>query len=144
MGFSTLDGLPMGTRPGQLDPGVLLYLMQARGYDAEALTDLLYKQSRPEGSFGVSNDMRELEASRRARRAAQAIDYFVHRIRYEIGGLAASLGGLDALVFSGGIGENSPRVRAAVMAGTGLARRRRRRRGQRRRTRRRSPRRVRA
>jgi acetate kinase len=118
MGFSTLDGLPMGTRPGQLDPGVLLFLMTAKGLDAKALTDLLYKQSGLAGLSGVSNDMRELEASR-SPRAKEAIGYFVHRIRYEIGGLAATLGGLDALVFCAGIGEHSAMIRAAVVEGMG-------------------------
>ncbi len=114
MGFSTLDGLAMGTRPGQIDPGVLLYLMQARGMDAPALSDLLYNQSGLKGLSGLSNDMRELEASDDSR-AHEAIAYFVHRIRRELGSLAAALGGLDALVFCGGIGENSARVRAGVM-----------------------------
>jgi acetate kinase len=118
MGFSTLDGLPMGTRPGQIDPGALLFLMTARGLDARALTDLLYKQSGLAGLSGVSNDMRELEASQNPR-AREAIGYFVHRIRYEIGGLAAALGGLDALVFCGGIGEHSAPTRKAVMQGMG-------------------------
>ena len=117
MGFSTLDGLPMGTRPGQLDPGVLLFLI-TRGMDAATLTDLLYKKSGLEGLSGASNDMRELEASE-SPRAKQAIGYFVHRIRYEIGGLAAILGGLDALVFCGGIGEHSPTIRRAVLDGMG-------------------------
>jgi acetate kinase len=118
MGFSTLDGLPMGTRPGQLDPGVLLFLTTAKGLDANALTDLLYKQSGLEGLSGVSNDMRELEASQ-SPRAREAIGYFVHRIRYEIGGLAATLGGLDALVFCAGIGEHSATIRKAVLDGMG-------------------------
>ena len=116
MGFSTLDGLPMGTRPGQLDPGVMLYLMRAKGYDAQALTELLYKQSGLKGLSGLSNDMRELEASQDAR-AREAIDCFVFRLRHEIGALAAALGGLDALVFCGGIGENSARIRAETARG---------------------------
>lgn len=116
MGFSTLDGLPMGTRPGQIDPGVLLYLMRARGFDAERLTDLLYKQSGLKGLSGLTNDMRELEASSDPR-ANEAIGYFCHRLRQEIGGLAATLGGLDALVFCGGIGENSARVRGQTLRG---------------------------
>jgi len=114
MGFSTLDGVPMGTRPGQLDPGVLLFLMTARGLDGNALTDLLYKKSGLVGLSGVSSDMRELQASQ-SPRASEAIGYFVHRIRYEIGGLAATLGGLDALVFCGGIGEHSAPIRKAVL-----------------------------
>ena len=116
MGFSTLDGLPMGTRPGQIDPGVLLYLMRARGFDTEGLTELLYKQSGLKGLSGLTNDMRELEASHDPR-ANEAIGYFTHRLRQEIGGLAATLGGLDALVFCGGIGENSARVRAQTLRG---------------------------
>lgn len=118
MGFSTIDGLPMGTRSGQLDPGVLLYLIEARGYDANALSDLLYKQSGLKGLSGLSNDMRELEASADPR-ATQAIAYFAHRIRYEIGGLAACLGGFGALIFTAGIGEHSSRLRALVMEGLG-------------------------
>lgn len=116
MGFSTLDGLPMGTRAGQIDPGILLYLLQSRGYDANALSDLLYKRSGLVGLSGISNDLREVEAAGTAP-AKEAIDYFVHRIRYELGGLAATLGGLDALVFCGGIGENSASIRAAVLQG---------------------------
>ena len=118
MGFSTLDGLPMGTRPGQLDPGVLLYLMAAKGYDAAALSDLLYRHSGLKGLSGVSNDWREIEAAGTAQ-ARDAIDYFVHRMVYEIGGLTATLGGLDALVFTGGIGENAATLRAAVAARLG-------------------------
>ncbi len=113
MGFSALDGLPMGTRSGQIDPGVLLYLMTEDGMDAAAISDLLYKQSGLLGLSGISNDMRTLEASD-APEAAQAIDYFVFRIQREIGGLAAALGGIDALVFCGGIGENSRLIRARV------------------------------
>ena len=118
MGFSTLDGLPMGTRPGQLDPGVLLYLMAAKGYDAAALSDLLHRHSGLKGLSGVSNDWREIEAAGTAQ-ARDAIDYFVHRMVYEIGGLTATLGGLDALVFTGGIGENAATLRAAVAARLG-------------------------
>lgn len=114
MGFSALDGLPMGTRPGQLDPGVLLYLMTEKGMDAAAISDLLYKRSGLKGLSGVSNDMRDLEASPNPA-ARQAIDYFVFRVRREIGGMAAVLEGLDAIVFCGGIGENSVTVRAAVL-----------------------------
>ena len=113
MGFSALDGLPMGTRSGQIDPGVLLYLMTVEGMDAAAISDLLYKQSGLLGLSGISNDMRTLEASP-APEAAEAIDYFVFRIQREVGGLAAALGGIDALVFCGGIGENSRMIRARV------------------------------
>jgi len=114
MGFSALDGLPMGTRPGQLDPGVLLYLMQEKGMDAAAISDLLYKNSGLKGLSGVSNDMRDLERSDDPR-AKQAIDYFVFRVRREIGGMAAVLEGLDVIVFCGGIGENSWTVRESVL-----------------------------
>ncbi|MGL4636647.1 MAG: acetate/propionate family kinase [Beijerinckiaceae bacterium] len=116
MGFSPLDGLPMGTRPGQLDPGVLLYLMEQKGMDIKAVSDLLYKQSGLKGLSGVSNDMRDLEASS-VPAAKQAIDYFVFRARREIGGLAASLEGLDAIVFCGGIGENSRTIREYILEG---------------------------
>ena len=118
MGFTALDGLPMGTRCGQVDPGVLLYLMQHDGLDYAALSDLLYNQSGLKGLSGVSSDMRELEASDRPE-AAEAIAYFVARIRRELAALAADLGGLDAVVFTGGIGENSARIRAAVLDGMG-------------------------
>jgi acetate kinase len=118
MGFSPLDGLPMGTRSGQIDPGVLLYLMQNDGMDAEAISDLLYRQSGLLGLSGLSNDMRLLQASDNPQ-AREAIDYFVHRIQREIGAMAAALGGLDALVFCGGIGENSRRIRADVCNGMG-------------------------
>jgi acetate kinase len=114
MGFSALDGLPMGTRPGQLDPGVLLYLMDQKGMAAKAISDLLYKESGLKGLSGLSNDMRDLEASNDPR-AKQAIDYFVFRVRREIGAMAAVLEGLDAVVFCGGIGENSRAVRESVL-----------------------------
>jgi acetate kinase len=123
MGFSALDGLPMGTRCGQLDPGVMLYLLQQKKMCVDAIADLLYKQSGLLGLSGLSNDMRVLEVSDDPA-AKAAIDYFVFRIRREIGGLAASLGGLDALIFCGGIGENSRLVRARVcddMAWIGIA-----------------------
>jgi acetate kinase len=114
MGFSTLDGLPMGTRPGGVDPGVLLYLVAQRGMPPAALERLLYKESGLLGLSGVSNDMRVLLESREPR-ARLAIDYFVHRVAREIGALAASLGGVDALVFTAGIGENSPEIRARIV-----------------------------
>lgn len=118
MGFTALDGLPMGTRCGQLDPGVVLFLMQEKGMSAEAITDLLYRGSGLKGLSGVSHDMRDLEASDREE-ARQAIEYFVFRIRRELGGLAAALEGLDAMVFCGGIGENGWRVRERVLEGMG-------------------------
>ena len=116
MGFSALDGLPMGTRTGQIDPGVLLYLLQEKGISSAELAELLYQQSGLKGLSGISHDMRVLEASK-APEAAQAIDYFVFRIRRELGAMVAILGGIDALVFSGGIGENSPRIRDRVARG---------------------------
>jgi acetate kinase len=116
MGFSALDGLVMGTRCGGLDPGVLLYLMAEKRMDTAALTQLLYRESGLMGLSGVSHDMRALEASTEPH-AAQAIACFVARIRREIGAMAAAMGGIDALVFTGGIGENSARIRAAVADG---------------------------
>ncbi|MFO7747455.1 MAG: acetate/propionate family kinase [Orrella sp.] len=114
MGFSALDGLPMGTRCGQLDPGVLLYLMQDQGMTADEVSDLLYKESGLKGLSGISNDMRVLESSDRLE-ARQAIDYFVYRVKREIGALTAALEGLDAIVFTGGIGEHSVGIREKVL-----------------------------
>ncbi|MEM8794868.1 MAG: acetate/propionate family kinase [Pseudomonadota bacterium] len=113
MGFSALDGLPMGTRCGQLDPGVLLYLMDHDGMNAADLTTLLYKESGLKGLSGLSHDMRELSASS-APEAKDALSYYAFRARREVGALAASLGGLDALVFTGGIGENSALMRSMI------------------------------
>jgi acetate kinase len=113
MGFTALDGLPMGTRSGQIDPGVLLYMLTEKEMSAEAVQDLLYRDSGLKGLSGVSNDMRELEASNDPG-AALAIDHFVHRIGLYAGMLAAALGGLDAFVFTAGIGENSATIRARV------------------------------
>jgi len=118
MGFSALDGLPMGTRSGQLDPGVLLYLMEQQAMSPAEISDLLYKQSGLLGLSGISNDMRVLEASD-AKEAAQAIGYFTLRCAREVAGLAAAMGGVDGLVFCGGIGENSARVRRQICAGLG-------------------------
>jgi acetate kinase len=116
MGFTALDGLPMGTRCGQLDPGVVLYLMQEKKLSAEAISDLLYRESGLKGLSGLSHDMRVLEASDTTE-ARQAIEYFVFRIRRELGGLAAVLEGIDAVVFCGGIGEHAWRVREGVLEG---------------------------
>ncbi|CAL75743.1 propionate kinase/acetate kinase C, anaerobic [Bradyrhizobium sp. ORS 278] len=116
MGFTALDGLPMGTRCGQLDPGVVLYLLQEKGMTAEAVTDLLYNHSGLKGLSGLSQDMRELEQAGTAE-ARQAIHYFVDRIRREIGAMAAVLSGLDAVVFCGGIGEHAWQVRESVCEG---------------------------
>jgi acetate kinase len=118
MGFTALDGLPMGTRPGQLDPGVVLYLIGQKGMSAAEVSDLLYKQSGLKGLSGVSNDMRDLLVSTDPR-AAFAIDHFVHRCALSIGALTAALGGLDALIFTAGIGENAPQVRARIAARLG-------------------------
>lgn len=118
MGFSALEGLPMGTRCGQIDPGLLLYLLQSDAMTPEELSRLLYERSGLLGLSGVSHDMRALEASHEPR-AQAAIAYFIHRIKMEIAALAAAIGGLDALVFTAGIGERSPRVRAGVVEGLG-------------------------
>lgn len=114
MGFSPLDGVPMGTRPGALDPGVLLHLMRQRGLSAAQLEHLLYRESGLLGLSGISNDMRVLLESREPR-AQLAIDYFVHHIARQIGALAAVLGGVDGLVFTAGIGEHSPQIRARIL-----------------------------
>jgi acetate kinase len=116
MGFTALDGLPMGTRCGQIDPGVLLYLLTTGGRTPDEVQDLLYHDSGLKGLSGISQDLRDLEASS-SPDAHRAIDYFAHRIRREIGALTAVMGGLDGLVFCAGIGEHSVRVRAAVCAG---------------------------
>jgi acetate kinase len=121
MGFTAVDGLMMGTRTGNLDPGVLLYLMDYRKMDSKALTSLLYKESGLLGVSGISGDMRVLLEST-APEAREAVDLFCYRIVREIGSLAAALGGLDALVFTGGIGEHGAPVREQVCAGTWLAR----------------------
>jgi acetate kinase len=116
MGFTALDGLMMGTRCGALDPGVILYLMDDRHMDARAIEDLLYRKSGLLGVSGVSSDMRNLRASSDPS-AAKAIELFVYRVVREAGSLAASLGGLDGLVFTAGIGENDPEIRAKIAAG---------------------------
>jgi len=116
MGFTALDGLPMGTRCGQLDPGVLLYLMAEKKMSADEITDLLYKESGLKGMSGISQDMRELEASD-SPAARDAIAYFVARVRRELGGLAAVVDGAEAIVFTGGIGEHAWKVREAVLSG---------------------------
>jgi acetate kinase len=119
MGFTTLDGLVMGTRCGNLDPGVVLYLQRERKLTLRQVEDVLYRQSGLLGvSAGIASDMRALLASKDAR-AGEAIDLFVFRIAREIGALASSLGGLDGLVFTAGIGEHSPEIRAKVCARLG-------------------------
>jgi acetate kinase len=115
MSFTPLDGLPMGTRCGVIDPGVLLYLIDRHGLDARALEHLLTNESGLLGVSGISSDMRTLlEKEPIDPRAAEAIELFVYRISRELGSMAAALGGLDALVFTGGIGENAPPIRARV------------------------------
>lgn len=118
MGFTTVDGLPMGTRSGNLDPGVVLYLMDERGMDVRAVEKLLYQQSGLLGVSGVASDMRTLLASHEPR-AKLAIDLYVYRIGRELGSLAAALGGLDAIVFTAGVGENSTEIRARVCRAAG-------------------------
>jgi len=113
MGFSSLDGLPMGTRCGALDPGVILLLLDYLHMDARAIETMFYKESGLLGVSGISSDMRTLLASDDPR-AAEAVDLYVYRIGRELGSLAAALGGLDALVFTAGIGENSAEIRARV------------------------------
>ncbi|HET7887013.1 MAG TPA: acetate/propionate family kinase [Bradyrhizobium sp.] len=114
MGFTALDGLPMGTRPGQLDPGVVLFLISEKGMSASNVQNFLYRECGLKGLSGLSNDMRELEASADPK-AKLAIDYFVYRIGLNAGMLAAALQGLDAFVFTAGIGENSATIRARVV-----------------------------
>ena len=113
MGLTALDGLPMGTRCGSLDPGVVLYLMAELRMDKEQVTNVLYRQSGLLGVSGISSDMRTLEASN-SQGAKEAIDLFVHAIKRQLGALTATLGGLDGIVFTAGIGENSVLVRDRV------------------------------
>jgi len=113
MGFSGVEGLPMGTRSGALDPGILLYLMDGRGMDARAIEKLIYTQSGLLGVSGISSDMRTLLESKESR-ARLAVDLFLYRIRREMGSLVAALGGIDAVVFTGGIGENAAPIRERV------------------------------
>lgn len=118
MGFTALDGLPMGTRCGSLDPGVVLYMIDQLGMTAREVEHILYNESGLAGVSGISGDMRELMASDKTS-ARAAIDLYVYRIGREIGSLAAALGGLDALVFTAGIGEHHPAIRAGVCASAG-------------------------
>ena len=120
MGFTAVDGLMMGTRCGALDPGVLLYLMQAHRMDAAAIEDLIYRKSGLLGVSGMSSDMRTLRASSDPG-AGDAIALFVHQIVREIGSLTAALGGLDGILFSRGIGENDAATRAELVDGCGWA-----------------------
>lgn len=123
MGFSTLDGLPMATRCGTLDAGVVLHLLTRHGHSAESLTDLLYKRSGLLGLSGISADMRDL-LQHSAPEAAEAVEFFCQRVAREIAALATTLGGLDGIVFTAGIGENQPVVRTKIashLAWLGLA-----------------------
>jgi acetate kinase len=113
MGFTALDGLPMGTRPGQIDPGVILYLIDQKRMTASEVQTFLYAECGLKGLSGLSNDVRELQAS--SDPAAQfALEYFAYRVGLNAGMLAASLGGIDGFVFTAGIGENSPAMRARI------------------------------
>jgi acetate kinase len=113
LGFTALDGLCMGTRPGALDPGVVLHLFQGLKLSVDQVESILYKKSGLLGISGISNDMRQLLASAEAE-ARLAVDYFVYRAAKEIGALAAVLGGIDGLVFTAGIGENSVEIRKRI------------------------------
>lgn len=111
MSFTALDGLVMGTRCGTIDPGVLLYLLQQKGYDADGIEHLLYERSGLLGVSGISSDMRALLESD-SPQAEEAVDLFTYRVAREAGALASTLGGLDGFVFTAGIGENAPEIRA--------------------------------
>ena len=117
LSFTALDGLCMGTRPGAVDPGVILYLFQSLGLSAQEVESILYKKSGLLGISGISNDMRDLLHSSHPQ-ARLALDYFVYRAAKEIGGLAAVLGGIDGLVFTAGIGENSAEIRRRICEGS--------------------------
>jgi len=112
MSFTPLDGLPMGTRSGAIDPAIVLYLLE-RGMNGTEISNLLHHQSGLLGLSGISDDMQTLLSSSQAA-AAEAVEYFCYRISRELGSLAAALGGLDALVFTGGIGERATTVRARI------------------------------
>jgi acetate kinase len=113
LGFTALDGLPMGTRPGQIDPGVVLYLIEQRGMSASSVQDMLYHDCGLKALSGISSDVRDLEANEDPR-AAFALDYFAYRVGLYAGMLAAALGGIDAFVFTAGIGENSASMRIRI------------------------------
>jgi acetate kinase len=114
MGFTALDGLPMGTRPGQLDAGVVLYLMSEKRMIAKEIERFLYHECGLKGLSGISNDVRELLVSTDPK-AKFALDYFVYRIALFTGLLASAMGGIDGFVFTAGIGENAPAIREAVV-----------------------------
>jgi acetate kinase len=119
MGFTALDGVPMGTRTGSIDPGVILHLLGTMGMPLAEVTRLLYSGSGLKGMSGISQDVREIEAAG-TEQANRALAHFAFRVRREIGALAATLGGLDALVFTAGIGEHSARLRAAICENLGF------------------------
>jgi acetate kinase len=116
MAFTGLDGLPMGTRCGQIDPGVLLYLVSEKGYGAKELEHFLYHEAGLRGLSGISNDVRDLLATE-DQRARLALDYFVYRVTRELGSLAAAMQGIEGLVLTAGISENSPEMRARICRG---------------------------
>ena len=118
MGFSTLAGLPMGTRTGDLDPGIILFLMQEKGMSVDDIADLLYHQSGLLGVSGLSRNMQDLLSSHEAP-AAEAVDYFCYQAKLHLARLTGALGGLNRLVFTGGIGENSAEIRGRICAGLG-------------------------
>jgi acetate kinase len=117
MGFTAVEGLPMGTRSGSIDPGVLLFLIDEMKFSVRDVERLLYHESGLLGMSGISSDMRDLLASK-VPAAQLAVDVFVYRATRELGSLAAALGGLDAIVFTAGIGENQPEVRARIAQGS--------------------------
>ncbi len=118
MGFTALDGIPMGTRPGQLDPGVVLYLISEKGMSPAEAQNFLYRECGLKGLSGISNDMRELQDNSDPR-AVFAVDYFAYRVGLNAGMLAAAMQGVDGFVFTAGIGENSPQIRAAIVSKLG-------------------------
>jgi acetate kinase len=127
MGFTPLEGLMMGTRSGTVDPGILTYLMRHKKMSGQQIDELLNKQSGLLGISGFSGDMREIQAAmkdnknaERKNRAQLAFDIYVHRLQSGIGAMAGVLGGIDALIFTAGVGENSPEIRSAVCANLGF------------------------
>jgi acetate kinase len=118
MGFTALDGLPMGTRPGQLDPGVVLYLLSEKGMSPDDVQNFLYRECGLKGLSGISNDMRELQGNSDPR-AVFAVEYFLYRVGLNAGMLAAAMQGVDGFVFTAGIGENSSQIRAAIVSKLG-------------------------
>jgi acetate kinase len=119
MGFTALDGVPMGTRCGQIDPGVVLYMIDTLGMTTAEVSRLLYSGAGLKGLSGISHDVREIEATG-GEAAERALGYFAYRVRREIAALAAALGGIDALVFTAGIGENARGLRARICDGLGF------------------------